>query len=86
MDFGIAGVAGITVICYLIAQGLKLSPLPNKWIPLLCGVLGGGLGAVSLYLVPAFPADDIITAIAVGIVSGLAATGVNQACKQLTKG
>ena len=48
MDFGIAGVAGITVICYLIAQGLKLSPLPNKWIPLLCGVLGGGLGAVSL--------------------------------------
>ena len=31
----------------------------------------------------AFPATDILTAIAVGIVSGLAATGIDQTVKQL---
>jgi len=35
--------------------------------------------------IPDFPATDYITAIAIGIVSGLAATGVNQIYKQLTK-
>lgn len=56
--------------------------------PHLCGVCGGLLGAVSYYLapIPDFPAGDPITAIAVGIVSGLAATGINQAVKQLSKG
>ena len=33
--------------------------------------------------VPDFPATDSLTAVAVGIVSGLAATGINQAAKQL---
>ena len=33
-----------------------------------------------------FPANDFLTAAAVGIVSGLAATGANQIGKQLTKG
>lgn len=32
---------------------------------------------------PDFPAGDYITAVAVGIVSGLAATGVNQCVKQM---
>ena len=35
--------------------------------------------------VPDFPAGDPVTALAVGIVSGFAATGVNQAAKQLSK-
>jgi hypothetical protein len=43
------------------------------------------LGIAGLYLMPDFPAKDIINALAVGIVSGLAATGVNQIYKQLTK-
>ena len=34
---------------------------------------------------PDFPAQDILTALAVGIVSGLAATGANQVGKQLKK-
>jgi hypothetical protein len=37
-----------------------------------------------MYLMSGFPADDIITSVAVGIVSGLAATGANQVFKQLT--
>lgn len=83
MDFGIAGVAGITVICYLIGQIVKATGLNNKWIPCIVGVSGGLLGALGLYVVPDFPASEIITAVAMGIVSGLASTGVNQAVKQL---
>lgn len=85
MDFGITGIAAITVICYLIAQVIKATALDNKWIPCICGVLGGALGVVGMYIMPDFPAGDIITAVAVGIVSGLAATGANQVYKQLTE-
>ena len=84
MEFGIASVAGITVICYLAAQAVKATNLDNKWLPVICGVLGGILGVVGLYWIPEYPAQDIITAIAVGIMSGLAATGVNQVYTQLS--
>lgn len=84
MEFGIASVAGITVICYLAAQAVKATNLDNKWLPVICGVLGGILGVVGLYWIPEYPAQDIITAIAVGIMSGFAATGVNQVYKQLS--
>ncbi len=81
--FGIAGVAAITVICYLIGQGVKASGLDNKWIPVIVGACGGVLGVAGMFLMADFPAGDMLTAAAVGIVSGLAATGVNQAGKQL---
>lgn len=81
--FGIAGVAAITVICYLIGQGVKESGLDNKWIPVIVGACGGVLGVAGMFLMADFPAGDMLTAAAVGIVSGLAATGVNQAGKQL---
>lgn len=84
MDFGIASVAAITVICYLIGLVIKASGLDNKWIPVTMGLCGAVLGIAGLYLgLPDFPAADPLTAVAVGIVSGLAATGVNQAVKQL---
>ncbi|MEE1497332.1 MAG: enolase, partial [Clostridium sp.] len=35
------------------------------------------------FVMPDFPAQDVINAAAVGIASGLAATGINQAVKQL---
>ena len=83
MEIGIASVAAITVICYLAAQAIKATPLENKWLPIICGAVGGGLGVVGFYFMPDFPADDIITAVSVGIVSGLAATGAHQIYKQL---
>lgn len=82
-SFGIAGVAVITIICYLIGQVVKASGVDNKWIPIVVGVAGGILGVVGVHVMPDFPAQDYLTAIAVGIVSGLAATGVNQVAKQL---
>lgn len=82
--FGIVGVAAITVICFLIGESVKVSALDSKFIPVICGALGGVLGAVGFVSgMPDFPATDMITAIAVGIVSGLAATGANEAVKQL---
>ena len=81
--FGIVGVAAISVICYLAGMGVKVSPLDDKYIPVIVGTLGGILGVVGFFCMSSYPANDIITAIAVGIVSGLAATVANQIYKQL---
>lgn len=87
MDFGVASVAVVTVICYLVGLVVKASPWNNdKYIPIACGLVGGVLGVAALYLgLPDFPAGDPLTAAAVGIVSGLAATGVDQAVRQMTQ-
>ena len=82
-SLGITGVAAITVICLLIGQAVKATRLDNKWIPIICGVCGMALGIAAMYIMPEFPATDYITAAAVGIVSGLAATRINQAAKQI---
>ena len=85
-NVGIASVAAITVICYLAGLIAKALPLDDRYIPIVCGVCGAVLGLVGLYLgLPDFPAADPVTALAVGIVSGLAATGINQMAKQLSK-
>lgn len=85
MEFGVASVAAITVICYLVGLVIKATPWNNDpFIPIVCGMTGGLLGLAALYLpLPDFPARDPLTAVAVGIVSGLAATGADQAKKQL---
>lgn len=82
----IAAVPVITVIAYLAAECAKLTPLPDNWLPALCGLVGGILGVVALYASPGIiPATDILTAIAIGVVSGFAATGVHQVGKQFAK-
>ena len=85
MEFGIATVAAITALVYIIGMGVKATKLDNKWIPVICGAAGIILGVVALYVgVPDFPATDPVTAAAVGGASGLAATGLDQLAKQLT--
>lgn len=84
-SLGIAGVAAITIICFLAAEGVKALGADKKWLPVICGFLGGVLGVAGMYTMPEFPAGDVLTAIAVGIVSGLAATGAHQVYKQSTK-
>lgn len=84
-NLGIVAVPVITVIVFLIAEAIKATPLDEKWIPVICGFAGGCLGVVAMFFMPEFPAQDPLTAIAVGIVSGLAATGAHQIYKQLTK-
>ena len=86
MDFGIAGVAAITVICFLAGKIIKATKLDNKWLPCIVGMVGAALGLVGLWVMPDFPAREPLTALAVGIVSGLASTGAHQIAKQLKEG
>lgn len=84
-NLGIAAIPVITVICFLAAEAVKATPLDNKWLPIICGALGGVLGVLAMFIMPEFPGKDFLTAIAIGIVSGFAATGAHQVYKQLTK-
>lgn len=82
----IAAVPVITVIAYLAAECVKLTAIPDNWLPAICGVVGAILGVVALYVSPGLiPATDILSAIAIGSVSGFAATGVHQVGKQFSK-
>ena len=47
-NLGIASVAAITVITYLMGMAVRASRMDNKWIPILCGLLGGLLGLGTL--------------------------------------
>ena len=86
MEFlGVAGVASISVITYLIGEVVEVLPIDNKWIPVICGIIGALLGVAAMFTVPGFPAGDPIDAVAVGIVSGLAATGADQISRQMKK-
>ena len=87
MDISKTGtVIAIVVITYLIGIAVKqVNGIKDEMIPVIVGACGGVLGAIGMYVIPDFPAHDIMNAIAVGIVSGLASTGVNQAYKQIKK-
>lgn len=79
-------VLAIVVITYLVGLGAKnISTIKDETIPVIVGVCGGILGIVGMFVMPDFPAHDILNAIAIGIVSGLASTGVNQVWKQAKK-
>ena len=85
MDFGIATVVAITVLVFVTGLAVKATKIDNKWIPVICGMAGIVLGIVALATgMPDFPATDYLTAAAVGGASGLAATGLDQAFKQLS--
>lgn len=78
----------IVVMCYLvgmICKSFKNEKL-DSFIPDIVGVVGAILGLVIFLTIPNFiPADNWAVAIAIGIVSGLSATGINQIYKQLKK-
>ena len=66
----------IVIICYAVGLGFKaLKNINDACIPVLLALLGGILGVVSMYVMSGYPANDVITAFAVGVISGLASTG-----------
>lgn len=75
-------VASITAICFLVGLFCKNRKW-DTWIPCIVGTAGGLLGVAGLFVIPGFPAGNVLDAIAVGIASGLAATGAHQIYKQL---
>lgn len=82
----VSTVVAIVVITYLIGLAVKAIPqIKDNYIPIIVGIAGGILGVIGMYVIPDFPANDILNAIAVGIVSGLSSTGVNQIYKQAVR-
>ena len=86
MDISTVGtVVSIVVVCYLIGVACKVIPaIKDEHIPVVVGTAGGVLGVVGMYVIPDFPAQDVLNAVAVGIASGFASTGIHQTYKQLT--
>ena len=86
-DIGLSSAVAIVVICYLVGYGLKAwDKFDDRKIPVIMGVVGAALGAAAFYIAPnVVMAEDPLTAIAIGILSGLSATAINQIYKQAKK-
>ena len=79
------GIPAIVVISYMITEIFKVF-INKKYLPIVAGISGGMLGVLSFVLqIDIMPATDIVSALAIGIISGLAATGSNQIIKQIKK-
>lgn len=78
----------IVISCYVIGEIYKFifrnKDETYKFIPVLSAAVGGALGILIFYTAPEmiFDADNVWTALSVGLVSGLSATGTNQIVKQ----
>lgn len=87
-DLGFIAFPAIVVICYLAGATLKAinNEVLDKFIPVICGFIGGALGVIVFLTIPGYiPAQNWLMALAIGIVSGFAATGVNQVYKQFSE-
>ena len=73
----------IAVAAFIVGQIIKPLKVPNKFIPLICGVLGAVLGIV---LTTVFVGKDIVTRGILGLALGWCATGGYETIKQLRKG
>lgn len=87
MNLELVPVISIVVITYIVGMLLKTVPdeRVHKWIPVAVGISGAVLGVAGWMTIEGFPATDWMNAVEIGIVSGLASTGVNQVYKQFTK-
>ena len=82
----ITAIPAITALCYLLAEVIKMTKLDNRHLPALCGVAGTAIGVGCFLWAPGYlPADNVFVAAAIGAISGLGATGVNQVVKQEVK-
>lgn len=87
-DLGFIAFPAIVVLCYLVGATLKAinNETLDKFIPMICGFIGGGLGVLVFLTIPGYiPADNWLMALAIGIVSGFASTGINQVYKQFSE-
>lgn len=74
----------ISVICYLVVEALKGTPVKSQLYPLIALALGGLLGGVGNRFLPELIcASGSAQAILFGSLCGLAATGGDQIYKQM---
>lgn len=84
----ITGVPVIAVLCYLIIEGIKIVAgryeKVKQLLPIISAFLGALLGIVFFKFCPSIiPVSTYISALLIGILSGLSATGTNQIWKQV---
>ena len=87
-ELGFIAFPAIVAVVYLVGATLNAigNDTLNKFIPVICGFIGGALGVIVFKTIPGYiPAENWLMALAIGIVSGFAATGINQVYKQFTK-
>ena len=72
----------IAVAAFIVGQIIKSINVPNKFIPLIGGILGAILGIV---LPSVFVGKDVITSAILGLALGWGATGGYETIKQLKK-
>ena len=84
-QIGVAVVPVLIIIAFAVGMVAKaIKAIPDKWIPVICCIAGGIFGVLAFYVgVEGLEATEWITALAIGMASGLAATGLHQAYKQL---
>ena len=80
----------IVTVVYTLVSMIKKETKSNERLltklPIIAATIGAILGVIGFYAAPAIiPADNIFTALLIGVSSGLAATGTNQIFKQLGK-
>lgn len=88
-ELGFIAFPAIVVICYLVGATFKAigNAKLDKFIPIICGFVGGIHGVVVFKTIPGYiPAENWLAALAIGIISGFAATGINQVYKQFKGG
>ncbi len=90
MNYELIGIPAITTVVYWIINLLKYtlnnSEKFKRFIPITAAVLGVLIAVICFYFVPGVLATkNIFVAIILGGASGLSATGVNQAIKQILK-
>ena len=78
-----AQIAAIVMIAFFVGEIVKRTPLDEKWVPVICGCTGAVFGIVGRSVIPELAETNWINALAIGISSGLAATGAHQVYKQL---
>jgi predicted phage tail protein len=88
--FDFVAVPIIVTVVYTLISLLKKETKGNEKVmsrlPIIAAVLGAILGVIGFFAAPAIvPAENVFTALLIGIGSGLAATGTNQIFKQMGK-
>ena len=83
-SLGIIGYGAITAIAFFVGYCIKQTPIKDCYIPVFTLATGAAMGILCFFgNVPDF-APNIVEAIARGIVSGAAATGIHQVWKQFS--
>lgn len=82
-------IPAVTVVCWfigLLVKTLSTSEKLDRCIPCICGALGLIICTIIFYTDPTYiSADNVVTAMAIGIASGFSATAIDQIKRQFTK-